>query len=261
MAPRTPSSQTILHQLLAVRERFKSQANKVWQDTRGLLVGKTHHFSETQSEFQPGVQDLQTEMIESKGLQTTISKELKWSTNHLANAIDIDYQIDVGKVSANADIEIGDNVMARDIPATTLLSLETYLQKVLDLLQIVPTLDPAKGFSPAPERGPGIYKARDVRKVKTRKQSEVITLSPATDKHPANVQLVNIDFPIGHIVEQEWSSLITPAKKSELLERAETMLRAVKDARARANALQLDIQPLKIGDKLISYILEPLNTF
>jgi len=123
----------------------------------------------------------------------------------------------------------------------------------MSLAQAVPTLDPAKGFRPDEQRGEGIFKARDVRKTRTSKQPKVIVKYEATKEHPAQTELLNIDVPIGTIEEQEWSGMMTPAEKAELLDRIEKLSRAVRSARSRANEVPVDTSK-KLADSLLSYI-------
>ncbi len=84
-------------------------------------------------------------------------------------------------------------------------------------------------------------------------------LYEATKEHPAQVKEIVEDLPIGAILEQEWSSLITPATKADLIDRCDILLRAVKKARARANELDTDVATNKIGKKLLEFIFHPLN--
>lgn len=247
-----------LHQLLAVHDNVKGQATKTLNDLKGTLHGKRHLFEEVHKEFQPTVDGLTTEVIEQKDIQTTVLAEIKWVTKHLSKAVDVGYQVDIGNLTAKADIKLEDGtIIAKDVPATSLLQLEKRVSEWHDLIAAIPTLDPAKGFALDTARGEGIYKAREVRKDKTRKEDKVITLAPPTDKHPAQVALKTIDAPVGHIIEQEWSSLITPAKKAELLEQAETLRNAIKDARSRANEQLVD-DGLKIGNTLLEFVFKPL---
>jgi len=60
-------------------------------------------------------------------------------------------------------------------------------------------------------------------------------------------------------LDQEWSSLITPALKSELLERCDILLRAIKKARSKANEQELEVSKHKIGKKLLEFIFQPLT--
>ena len=78
---------------------------------------------------------------------------------------------------------------------------------------------------------------------------------PPTDKHPAQVKELVLDKPIGTLVTQEWSSLITVSQKGDMLDRVEELLRAVKKARARANELELDVRQNKIGTDVLKFIV------
>lgn len=62
------------------------------------------------------------------------------------------------------------------------------------------------------------------------------------------------DLPIGVIRETEWSGMITPAEKSLLLGRVDEMLRAVKQARARANQVDTD-NTARIGRRIMDFLL------
>jgi hypothetical protein len=56
----------------------------------------------------------------------------------------------------------------------------------------------------------------------------------------------------------EWSSLITPALKADLLERSEALFRAITQARSRANDIEVDAKSHKIGKVLLGYVFTPL---
>jgi hypothetical protein len=119
-------------------------------------------------------------------------------------------------------------------------------------------LDPAKGFKQDEHREPGIYKARETSKTRTKKTVRPMVLYEATKEHPAQVKEVTEDLPVGTILEQEWSSLITPATKADLLDRCDILVRAVRRARARANELEIDVKANKIGKKLLDFVFHPI---
>jgi hypothetical protein len=144
--------------------------------------------------------------------------------------------------------------LLKDCPATALLELEKRAAEITALLKAIPTLDPAKGFLPDAARGTGIYKAREVTKTRTKKTAKVIVKYEATKEHPAQTEMITEDVPIGKIQEQEWSGLITPAEKADLINRAEMATRAIRRARSRANEAEVDTKN-KIGQKLMKYIL------
>jgi hypothetical protein len=82
----------------------------------------------------------------------------------------------------------------------------------------------------------------------------VVVKYESTKEHPAQTELLNVDVPIGKISEQEWSGLISPAEKAELLGRVEVLARAVRRARSRANDVEVDTTK-KLGKALLDYVL------
>jgi hypothetical protein len=118
----------------------------------------------------------------------------------------------------------------------------------------IPTLDPAKGFKPDPSKGDGIYMAREVKKPRTEKTTDVKVVVQATDKFPAQIKEYTIDKIVGYTTTHEWSSLITVAEKGRMLDRMEMLVRAVKSARSRANDVDVNTKENAIGDVLLKYV-------
>jgi len=137
--------------------------------------------------------------------------------------------------------------------------LEHRIQEIHELIVAIPTLDPAKGFTEDKAAGVGVYKAKDVRKQRTKKMFRYVVMVLPTKEHPAQVEKLNEDTPVGVMDQQEWSSLITPDTKAKLLDRCDQLARAVKRARARANEQEVDVKGHKIGDQLLDYVFSPIN--
>jgi len=242
-----------LHELLAVGGNLEQQAVKTRNDLKATFEKKRHLFEKKLVTFKSNAEGVEPVIEGQSEIQSTVQKELDWIGGIISKSIDVSHQIDVGNTQAKADIVTeGGETVVKDVPATTLLSLEKELKEVQSLFASIPTLDPAKGFVKDVESG--YYRARDVNKTRTKKEQRPLVLAPATDKHAAQVQLITEDVPTGTIQEQEWSSLLTPAEKSELLERCDVLLRAVKKARARANDFDADVQAHKIGEKLFKFL-------
>lgn len=249
-----------LHELLAVGNNLDQQSKKVVTDLKGTFDKKRHLFEEKITTFRSSEEGVLPVTESQSSIQTTVSKELGWLAGILCRSIDVGHQIDVANTGAKADIvtEEGETI-ATAVPATSLLQLEKELKDVHDLLNLIPTLDPAKGFAIDENREAGIYRAREVTKTRTKKSARPIVLFPATKEHPAQVQLIQEDVPVGTIQEHEWSALLTPAVKSELIERVEVLTRAVKKARSRANDHEIDVTAHKIGQRLLDYVFKPLD--
>jgi len=246
-----------LHELLAVENNLRGQAEQTRKDLINTFEKKKHHFSEVIVTFKSNKEGVEDKVESQLGLQTTVRKELAWIGEKIAAATDIGYQIDLANTTAKADVILENGtVILKDVPATSLLQLEKRLKEVQELVMAIPTLDPAKGFEPDPDRGEGIYRARDVEKPRTEKQFEYVVMVQPTKEHPAQVKELMVDKPIGTILGQEWSSLLTTAEKGEMLDRAESLLRAVKKARSRANEQEVDVKSNKITSRLLEYVVD-----
>jgi len=244
-----------LHELLAVESNLKSQADQARKDLMNTFEKKRHHFTESLVTFESNEENVQPVTETQSDLQTTVPKEIEWLAPFLQKAIDGGYQVAEANTQARADVILEDGtILLSSVPATALLELEKRMKEVQDFIAQIPTLDPAKGFRPDPDRGVDIFKARDVEKVRTKKEIQPVVLHQGTDKHPPQVQAVSVDVPTGTIKQQEWSGLITTADKGLLLERIEEVIRAVRKARSRANETEIAAEAHRIGRKLLRYV-------
>lgn len=246
-----------LHELLAVEGNLETQAAKCRTDLLATFEKKRHLFEEKRSTFTPLAEGAQVVTETQSDLQSTVKKELEWLQGHVVKALDASYQVADANMGAFADVVLEDETSTKiltKIPATALLELEKRLTELGQLVGAIPTLDPAKGFTLDEQRPGGVYKAREVTKTRTKKAAKVIVKYEATPAHPAQTELVNEDVPVGTINELEWSGLITPGDKAELINRVEILARAVRRARSRANEAAVDTSK-KIGAPLMRYIL------
>lgn len=243
-----------LHELLAVETNLENQANKTRTELVGTFEKKRHLFEEKRVTFTPSGEGGLTVTESQSDIQSTIGKELDWVQTFITKSLDASYQVAEANTNARADIILEDDtVLATNVPATALLELEKRMVEIQALITAVPTLDPAKGFTVDVEKGKGYFKAREVRKNRTMKTKKVFIKYEATKEHPAQTELLDQDVVIGTVQEQEWSGLITPAEKAELINRVEVVARAVRRARARANDTPVDTSK-KIASKLLGYI-------
>ncbi len=244
-----------LHELLAIESSQRGQADKCRSGLADTFDKKRHLFGSKVVVFLPNAEGQPPETTVESTVQTTVTAELKWLSDHIVKALDVSYQVAVANTVASADIVLEDgSTLATGVPATALLELEKRAAEIKALAEAIPTIDPAKGFQLDPSHAlRGVYKARDIQKTRTAKVKEVLTLVPATDKHPAQCQVYDKDVPTGKVQEQEWSSLITPADKADLINRVEVLARAIRKARSRANNVTVDSNRT-IGAALLGYV-------
>lgn len=248
-----------LYELLAVYESTTGQASKVRGELSATFDKKRHLFEGRKKTFRPSAENAEPVVEAEQEIQSTVAREIRWLSGYLAKSTDVAYQIDVANTEAKSDVVDEDGtVLLKDVPATTLLQLAKRVVEWKDLILAIPTLDPAKGFVEDKAHGAGHWAAREVVKPRTMKTKKVYVKYEATKEHPAQTELLDADVQIGTTLEQEWSGLITPSRKAELLDRVEVLHRAVTKARSAANALTIDTSDKKIGATLLDYVFKPL---
>jgi hypothetical protein len=244
-----------LHELLAVENDLRGQSETCRSDLKSTFEKKHHHFSKKVVTFKSNVEGAADKVESQLALQTTVRKELAWIGDKLARVLDVGHQIDSANTLAKSDLILDDGtVLLRDLPATSLLRMEHRVTEIRDLVQSIATLDPAKNFLPDETEGAGIYRARDDERPRTEKLFDFVVMVQPTERHPAQVKELMLDKPVGRVITQEWSSLITVSEKGDMLDRVEAVLRAIKKARARANELDIDVRQNKIGEALLNYV-------
>lgn len=252
---------TKLHELLAVETNLDGQAQKTRAELTKTFTDKRHLFSETLVTYKPDEENAVATVEQQSAIQSTVKSEVTWLSKILAKAWDAAHQIDVANTLAKADVldEDTGKVILKDVPATSLLQLEKRVKELHDFIVAIPTLDPAKGFKPDPDKGAGYFRANDVTKPRTKKVFVPLVLAPATKEHAAQVKEGWEDRPVGHVLQQEWSSLITPAMKADLLDNCDKLQRSLKKARAKANEQEVDVKAQKVSAELLEYVFAPLE--
>jgi hypothetical protein len=84
------------------------------------------------------------------------------------------------------------------------------------------------------------------------KDSEFREVAKATEQHPAQIAQVNVTKSVGRYETQQQCGMMTPLDKAKHIERLDTMLKAIKKARARAN--EQKAEPVSIGQSIFDFI-------
>ena len=245
-----------LHEVLAVESGLQTAAKKINEETIRTFGKKDEHFVETTrivSHFAEEDQKLDT--VENKTMVTTVFDKLLYNANPNIRAFDAYLQKEATNQKANADIVVDDLTLASNVPATVLLGLETKLAELRAVYEAIPTLAPGRSWQVdlSVRAEGGVYKAIDSDLTfRTKRIMKPLVMSPATEHHPAQVQALQEDVAIAKITTSHRSGMITPAQKSDLLERIDKLLRAVKRARQRANAAE--VEKRQIGSALFNFI-------
>lgn len=245
-----------LHEVLAVESGLQSAAKKTNDDTITTFGKRDENFiSIVRQMTYFNDEETRLNTIETKEMPTTVPDRLNALVAPNARALDAYLQKEATNQKATADIVIGDAILAADVPGTVLLGLETKLAELRKVYEAIPTLAPGPVWVLDADTRKGVYKAQTVATTfSTRKTMRVITMAAATEHHPAQVATVPEDVAVAKIEVQAWSGMMTVAHKTDLLERLDQLLRAVKRARQRANATEVVVRD--IGRTLFDFVHE-----
>lgn len=250
-----------LHEVLAVEGDLKNQLSKVKEETLNTLK-KPAVFQARVTRLtmvKPGLDLGVKESMEAAGssqdaMGTTVTERLKFHAGFLAKLANHRFQKDLTNTKAKADIVIAGETIFANVPATTLLSLEDLLTEQRAIYDAIPTLDIKKDWEAAPDIGPNVYKTKSpVVNPKTEKDFHHRELVKPTQHHPAQIEKWSVDITVGHSSVTEYSGMWTSARKAEVLKRTDTLIAAVKQARARANQQEVE-QGGDLAKALLDYM-------
>ena len=152
--------------------------------------------------------------------------------------------------SATADVVVHGQTLIEKAPVTFLLLLEKRLIDYRTLLEKLPTLDISQDWIKDPNSD--LYRTEKNTSHKTKKREEDVIIVPATENHPAQWRTRTKDVTIGYWDTVRLSGAIPIPEKKSVLERLDKLIRAVKMARAEANAL--DATKKEVGEAVFGYL-------
>jgi len=246
-----------LHEILAVDKELEDAAKKIVAEAMVTFSKKADLFLGHVKRLEMFSEDRKTEeaaAAEHKSLTTTVDEKLDYVAESLIRHLDVVVQKEQTNQEARADVVLRDGrTILLNLPATFLLSLENKLAWLRKMYETIPTLQPGITWDRDPQERSGVFKARvdDVR-LKGEKTVQSKILVPHTDRHPAQIEKWFEDTPIGQFVTTRWSGMVSPAKKSEYLDRIDELIQAVKKARMRANAQE--VEKREVGGTIMTYI-------
>ncbi len=171
-------------------------------------------------------------------------------------AEDLQYQKNATNRIATATVMWNGAPFLIDLPVDELLGLEARIQKIRGLIEAAPTLDATRSWVQASQINAHVWELEQPeRTTKTEKKIFPIEMSPATDKHPAQVQIGTRDENVGLFTTMKRSGACTAVQKSNALVLVDQLLVEVKQARMRANETFAVTET--IGKSLKDLLLSP----
>lgn len=237
-----------LTQVLAVEKGIK---NKVQGTIDGLYkaVQKPSLFEGFTKTYQKVREDEEQLPAQQQRVQYTVKSVLKEISTQLTDLFTVTAQKDYANTGAKADVEIEGQVILSEVPTTFLLFLEKQLTDLYTVVSKVPTLDLADDWNWDPIKQ--LWKTEPNITARTKKVPKPVVLYPATPEHPAQTQMLAEDIIVGNYENVKLSGALEDRERKSLLDKIETLQKAVKFAREKANTAEAPKQNI---EKVIQFI-------
>lgn len=250
-------STTKLHELLAVEDSLNTVLADSVKEATASFSGKDHLFKGHTIEVSPLEEsaDGHTAVapeVDQNDVAETVHGKLNFVLGHLVRAFNVYGQKERTNQEARADLIVNGETLIPDAPATMLLGLENRLKHIRAMVLAVKTNDMSKGWTPT--QTSHVFQARPEERFVTKKiQRERVVIEP-TEHQPGQFTTYTEDVRVGKKVTVHQSGLVSPADKAQILQRVDTLLRATKKARQRANGQVVDTS-FKPGKAIKNFLL------
>lgn len=241
-----------LAQIIAVEKQTKNNTNREITDAYHA-VQKPDPFFGISKTYRPKDEENGDKLPpENKKVQVKTEDVLQKTGEILTKLFDITATKDIANCSAKADVVVDGKVIASGLPVTYLLFLEKQLVDVRTLVAKLPTLDPAETW--AYDQGQDCFASEPAESHRSKKIKRTLTLAAATDKHPAQVQVFDEDETVGFWKVIKYSGALPAKRANAILERVDTLIKAVKFAREEANGTEAKDQ--RVGGAIFGYLFQ-----
>jgi len=241
---------TRLNHIIAIEKGVKAQSYSKLTELN-KIAQKAELFNGFTKNYERKDEDGETLPSEKKIVQYTTQALLEEGRQTLSDIIQITARKDYTNCVANADVVLDGQVLVEDAPVSFLLFLEKTFTDYRTFIGNLPILDDAESWKMDSEAG--LYKTEPTKTHRTKKLQKPIVLYDATDKHPAQTQLITEDILVGYWNQIKTSGAIPKSAKASLLSKIDVLLRAIKEARETAN-MQEEVTVSDISSRIFDYL-------
>jgi hypothetical protein len=164
--------------------------------------------------------------------------------------LDLTLSVDSGGTLAKADVEVDGKMLLKNVPVLHLIFLEQQLNDVRKFVATLPVLD--ANYQWSWDEAKDMHVTQPVEQNRSIKSKQVIQLAPATDKHPEQAQLIDVDKWVGVYTTTRFATGVRADHKRQYLDRVDRLIDAVKTAREQANSIE--VEQRKEAVRLFEYI-------
>lgn len=243
-----------LSEIIAIEKGVKSKVN----DKASLLYKEllqTVKFGGSVKTYVPKLDESDTLPVETKLVEYRAEDIFQQDAKLYTELVDIILTKDSGNRTAAADVEVDGKTLLTDVPATTLLYLEKMLLDVRAFAERMPVLDPGQNWTY--DVNSRLYRADPVQTSRTKKTEKALVLYDAVIKDgvgiPAQTKTVTVDDVIGFYHKTDQCGALPLPRKELILSRVDGLLIAVRQARSRANGIEVESR--EIGQTIFNYLL------
>ena len=242
------------NQLIAVEKGVKSRAHSLISDLYKTLQ-KPELFNGFVRSYRP-LDDAAPKLPGEKQIVRARAQDLLASIRvSESQLIDITVQKDTVNQVAKASVYIDGKELIKDLPVTSLLFFEKKLEDYRAAFNALPVLDAAEEWDWDDKAG--LYRTAPVETHRTKKVAKAFELAKATDKHPAQVSLVQEDVLDGYWQTIKHSAAVPYTDKKEMLERLDKLIIAFKQAREVANDTYAQ-ERTDVSPAIFNYLLDSI---
>jgi len=247
----------LLVEIISLSQRASTTLAQLFNEAIGTFTKKAEHFSGQLRNYETeGEDDIQYDSEDTLVVTNTEDK-LNYVLKAFTEAVDLNLTKENTNAEAVGTIEVDGNVWKENIPVNAILTAETHVKRLRDLILSVPTLEPKEKWIKTKDNKPALYISDKKSRIKTKKVETFQTVAEATDKHPAQVEKVFNDVIAGRWETILLSGKIRPSTKSQMLKKVDNLSGVFQNAREAAN--NATVKDLKMGKMICDYVMEPLK--
>lgn len=238
-----------LNQIIAVANGKKASVDKVVTEIYHQIQ-KDDQFKGLSRVYSPLEEDGETIPSENKLPQLNVLDCIDNAAKAWTDLFDVVATQDTANTVAKADVLLDGVPVLKNVPVTHLLFLEKQLVDVQTFVSKLPVLDPADKWEFDSKVN---YYRTDITKTnRSIKKPYAFVKAPATDKHPAQVDVMVEDKKVGEWELTKFSSCLDAKYKREVLDRVKLLIEAIKVAREEANLIE--VTRVDEGGKIFDYL-------
>ena len=239
-----------LNQIIAIANTKKTKVATALSAINSVL-SRADLFSGLDRKYQSLDDEGEKLPPETKIIQKTASEVIAAAKSELTELLDVIATQEFANCDAKADIVVDGVTVARQVPVSYMLFLEKQVDVIKGIVQKIPVLTQDVKWNRSVSDN-SIFVTDPVTTNRTKKVPKSFTKSPATEYHPAQVEMFTEDVIVGTWSKIDTSSAIPASERDAMLKKIESLREAVKMAREEANSITVSDQ--KIGKSVLDFV-------